>query len=79
MRISVALSFVRPAAKGAGSACVRGWECSRWDSERRRRSSRSCFRREGASSGRDLAVVAVASGVGFGFEVWDGGREDWHC
>lgn len=76
-RRSVALSLVRPLEKDLGSDWViRGWECRRCDSERRRRSSRSCFMREGASSGRDLVGVA-SSGVGFGLDIWDGGREDW--
>lgn len=58
----------------------RAWGFRRCDSERRRRSSRSCFRREGASSGRgradlegveeDSVVVVVVLVVG------SGGRED---
>lgn len=71
MRRSVALSFVRPLAKAAaGLAAEREGEERRWDSESRRRSSRSCFRSEGASSGSEEAsCVAGASAAGFGFEV----------
>lgn len=57
---------------------VAAWGARRWDSARRRRSSRSCFRREGASSGR---VVVFEDGFGdSGFvvlRVWSGGRDDW--
>lgn len=85
MRRSAALWRTRPAAKSLGAAPVRAdvlvsvGEARRWDSERRRRSSRSWASREGASSGRvveeDL-VEAVAAGDGLDRADWSGGRED---
>lgn len=51
----------------------------RWDSEMRRRSSRSWARREGASSGRVVVVeedVDVVGAMDLGSEVGSGGRED---
>lgn len=51
--------------------------CRRWDSAMRRRSSRSCARREGASSGRAAEDFEDEGwGVDLGEEVWSGGRED---
>lgn len=62
--MSVARCRVRPAVKALGSVAppcttdeakgdVEPWDgARRWDSAIRRRSSRSCFRRLGASSGR---------------------------
>lgn len=56
-----------------------------WDSARRRRSSRSCLRREGASSGRSLLVAAALeveeldwASVGDDLDgvVWSGILED---
>lgn len=89
---------MRPDAKGLGSASARRFEEEafapedfrtaeerRWDSEMRRRSSRSWARREGASSGRALEAVAedgVAVVVGVeDVMVWSGIREDCfrHC
>lgn len=63
-RKSVAFCLVRPAAKVFGSAVAPRAVAEktealrlaerRWDSEMSRRSSRSCLRREGASSGMDV-------------------------
>ncbi len=87
---------MRPEEKALGSAAV-PWTTEeekteaeaallcegvrRCDSERRRRSSRSCARRDGASSGRALAGLAEAAaeeedGEGWG-AVWSMTLEDW--
>lgn len=91
-RRSVVFCRTRPAAKSfcsvplasapAPEKVEEDWELfreeRRWDSEMRRRSSRSWARREGASSGR--AVEDEEDGVevveDFGWEVWSGGRDD---
>lgn len=90
-RRSVVFLRVRPSAKDFGSTAC--WMLTlerdlvdaacgarRCDSASRRRSSRSCLRREGASSGRAEAGVVEdddsdceADGLGM---VWSGGRED---
>lgn len=71
MRRSVARWRTRPDAKGLGSAPREDGDDEdielgfrRWDSDRRRRSSRSWARREGASSGR------VSEEVVEGFCSW---------
>lgn len=79
-RRSVALCRVRPAAKALGAtvwpeAVMAG--ARRWDSERRRRSSRSWARRLGASSARVVVDAGVVVVVVEGREVGSGGREDW--
>lgn len=92
MRRSSAFWRTRPAAKAFGSDCAAEEEeermaerevgllvWRRWDSAMRRRSSRSCARREGASSGR-AEDDDFEEGWGVGFdeevEVGSGGRED---
>lgn len=94
-RRSVVFCRTRPAAKSFCSVPLASapapekaeddeeWELfreeRRWDSEMRRRSSRSWARREGASSGRGVEEeeedgAEVVEDVGL--EVWSGGRED---
>lgn len=93
MRRSVAFWRMRPDAKVRGSALPpapapaaaavsveEGLGFSRWDSEMRRRSSRSWASSEGASSGRDEGAVAFVCDAGVveeeGVEEWSGGRDD---
>lgn len=87
MRRSVAFWRTRPEAKSFGSSSAVGElvplllllrEERRWDSEMRRRSSRSWASREGASSGRvEEDVVFCVVSVDLDFAVWSGGREDY--
>lgn len=55
---------------------VAAWGARRCDSARRRRSSRSCLRSEGASSGRVDGLEETAGWMGLGVADWSGGRED---
>lgn len=53
------------------------WGARRCDSAMRRRSSRSCLSREGASSGRVVDFDDDSAGcAALGEDVWSGGRED---
>jgi hypothetical protein len=76
---------VRPAAKGFDTAEEEEdkeeteplWGLRRCDSARRRRSSRSWARREGASSGRVLEEDLLVGWLVDDEASWSGGREDY--